>query len=134
MTASKFTSERAHAICALVRAGVSKKAAANQEGISEVCLHDWIKRGRLGERPYAVFAEEMEIAAGAAEATIVQKVFSAADGDWRAGAWWLERRNQAEYGAKQTVKVEKAPQEMSDPELDSELAAAGYVKREDAAN
>lgn len=75
-----------------VRCGVPKKGACAAAGIAEDTLYGWLERART--RPgseYADFAVRLEKARHegiAARAAIVMK---AAQKDWRAAAWMLER-------------------------------------------
>ena len=102
--------------------------ACRQEGIGRRTLLEWRQRGRLGIEPFAGLVRELDIALAHAESRVVQTVVAAAADDWKAGAWWLERRYPNRYQMKQHLKVEKTPAEMSDAELDAAIAAHGYVR------
>lgn len=102
--------------------------ACRQEGLGKRTLYDWRARGKTGEQPYAGFVNDLEHALARSEAAVVQTVVAAVADDWKAGAWWLERRFAARYGQRHHLKVEKAPGEMSDAELDAAIAQHGYVR------
>lgn len=90
---SKLTPEIAKRIIDLVRAGNFAEAAAGAAGITRQTLHNWLRRGaEEGEGPFFDFAQELEIAAGEAEAKDVLSLVKAGGKDWRAIAWRLERR------------------------------------------
>ena len=60
------------------------------------------------EEPYRSFAAVMRSAAAEAEDRAVQQVMSAGNRDWRASAWWLERRNPDEWAAQKEAAVKVA--------------------------
>ena len=100
---TKCTPEVTASICKLVKAGVTISASAAIEGVGETTIHDWRERGRTGEEPFATFCEQLEASLAHAESVITQNVISMAAEDWRAGAWWLERRRARDYGNKVDV-------------------------------
>lgn len=125
---SKFTPELGLSICRLVMTGVPIGEACRVQGIGRNTLHVWRTAGAAGRAPFAAFLEEIERAQAQAVASITMHVVKAAQKDWRAGAWWLERRCPELYGTKQTVRLEKAPADMSDAELDAAILAHGFVR------
>jgi hypothetical protein len=74
----------------------------------------------------------MQASLARAEAAVVQRVTSASLEDWRAGAWYLERRFPQRYRQKQTLTVTKGPSDMSDAELDAAIAKYGFTRAPDA--
>jgi hypothetical protein len=72
-----------------------------------------------GARTVRRVVEELERAQAQAVAAITMYLVNATEKDWRACAWWLERRCPEIYGAKQTMRVEKAPANMTDAELEA---------------
>lgn len=95
---TKYTRAIGEQICKLVGAGVSVEAAAQSQGVGKRTVYDWRERGEAGERPYADFALELEKAQGDIESMMTMNVTAKAKKDWRAGAWWLERRRPEVYG------------------------------------
>ena len=103
---SKLTPERAQAIALAVSEGHYLQHAAAAAGVARSSVHNWLARGRkarerLGgggepqpdEEPYLDLLEALEGAEKcAAELGIAPIRDAMADGDWRAGAWYLERR------------------------------------------
>jgi len=123
-----YTHELGERLCKLVGLGVPIVVACKAEGIGKRTLYRWREFGAAGREPYATFARKLEQGLAKAETAITLHVVRAAQRDWRAGAWWLERRHPKRYGSKQTLRVEKSPAELSDAELDTMIAQYGYVK------
>lgn len=125
---TKLTPEIGERLAKLIGVGIPMATACRAEGITKRTLKNWRNRGLAGEAPYDAFWEQIDRALAKAEAAITMNVIQAAKTDWRAGAWWLERRRPKTYGNKQTVRLEKPPAEMTDEELDAAIALHGYVK------
>jgi hypothetical protein len=97
-------------------AGNTRKAACAYAGISE----DAFARYRA---EYPDFADDVREAEAKAVIRAVGLILQAGDKDWRALAWWLERRYPEEWGRKnQTiltgkdvgpVQIEEVPYDMS---------------------
>jgi hypothetical protein len=91
-----------------VRLGAYRESACAQTGTSSRTLRKWlmraeldIARGRL-DSPYVVFAEALEQAEAEAENRNLGTLQMAAKGDWRAAAWWLERKHWKRWGDAKT--------------------------------
>lgn len=125
---SLYTPALHERVCALVAVRVPIRTACQLEGIGARTLYDWRERGRSGEEPFATFEQDLAIAVARSEATAVQFIATAAADNWKANAWWLERRFPKRYGAKQQLRVTKAPAEMTDEELEAAIAAHGFVR------
>ena len=125
---SLYTPALHERVCALVAVRVPIRTACQLEGIGARTLYDWRERGKLGQEPFASFEQDLAIAVARAEATAVQFIATAAADNWKANAWWLERRFPKRYGAKQQLRVSKAPADMTDEELQAAIAAHGFVR------
>lgn len=79
------------------------------------------------ELPFVMLMASVEQALARAESGFALKIAKAADRDWRAAAWWLERRRPDAYGSRETVRVERAPASMTNDELVTELQELGFV-------
>lgn len=79
-------------ICNYCAAGAPLPYACSAAGIPWPTCKVWLKRGRAGEQPYAAFVAAWQRAKAAWVAGSVLRVTKAADKDWRAAAWLLERR------------------------------------------
>ncbi len=91
---------------AMLIAGDSYEAACQLTGIGMTTFARWMKEGR-DARPGTLakaFFDSMELASAQAEhhhIMCIRKCASA--GDWRASAWWLERRRPSIYGRREVV-------------------------------
>jgi hypothetical protein len=81
----KFNAERAKRVTDALTAGVTRKVAAQYAGVDPTTLCRWLKR-------YADFAAQVTLVEAQAEVSAVATIRAAAKSDWRAAAWWLERR------------------------------------------
>lgn len=107
---SKLTKTVIEKICQLVRAGNRVETSAAAVDIHRDTLHDWqrggfrasekLKKGEKvtnQERMLARFSDSLHAALAAAEARSVVTIAEASKTDWKAAAWWLERRLPAEW-------------------------------------
>lgn len=101
----------------IISVGASKQDACDVVGIHFSTLREWELRGEDGQEPFVGFAADMEAARANKKTYLVGLLHKAADDDWKAGAWLLERRYPAEYGRRLGVAAEvehKAePQDLS---------------------
>jgi hypothetical protein len=104
-----LTPEKADMLTSMVKMGNTLKASAYAAGIGERTFLRWLQRGARASRGrYRQLFERIRAARGVAEAAAVgelRKLISA--GDFRAIAFFLERSNPAEWGAKTRVDVEQ---------------------------
>ena len=103
---SKLTPERAQAIALAVSEGHYLQHAAAAAGVARSTVHNWLARGRLArerldgggepepdEEPYLDFLDTVEGAERCAAELGIAPIRDAMErGDWRAAAWYLERR------------------------------------------
>lgn len=98
---TKLDADRQAKVCEALALGVSIEAAAAHAGLSAACVHEWMARGRKGERLYAEFLEATTRARDAAEVRYAAVVAKAAkEGSESAARWWLERRRPETWGRK----------------------------------
>ena len=106
----------------MIASGAAFKVAANAGGISEPTLHNWIKRGKQGEEPYALFMAEVNEARAVCEVELITLIRRAAiegsAGEWRAAAWLLGRKFPERWSEKRQLEV-------STPEQTSTQLVAG---------
>ena len=101
-----LTPELQEGIIAALNAGCYLEPAAARVGVSKNTLYDWVRRGvREKTGMYAEFSDAVEKAMAAAETAGIARIRQAAGEDWRAMAWWLERRYQTKWGRKSAIKV-----------------------------
>ena len=148
-------------ICKFVALGVSQESAAAQEGVARDTFYRWLRRGRAAlqdalerarkdvpdnrepadsavwkyvqavDRPFVELAVGIETALGRSEAGYTLKIAKASDTDWRAAAWWLERRRPQHYGNRAELSIERedrAPAALTNEEIAAELSALGFVQ------
>jgi hypothetical protein len=106
------TPELTEQICQILRAGNYVCAACDYVGISERVYYQWAERGqaeldRLGdpkvkpkdsEAPFVHFVQSVTRAKSQAEIQSVARIRKAAEEDWKADAWYLERSHQQRWG------------------------------------
>jgi len=96
----KLTPEVSQRIVELVRIGNYPDAAAASCGIHRSTLHRWLVKGE--EQTHGMYREfllAIDRAQGEAELRDCILIAKAAQTDWRASAWRLERRAPRKYGA-----------------------------------
>lgn len=117
------------AILRSLRAGNTRTAASACAGISRECFYNWL-------RSDVTFSDAVEKAEAEAEVSHVANVVkAAAEGNWTASAWWLERRRYEDWGRKDRVELVNTVRELAkangltDEETESAVAEAErYVK------
>lgn len=96
-----------------IRDGNYAQVAAAHAGITEQTFYNWLKWGEDGREPYRKLFEAVLSASAEAEKKMASVVRSAAEGDvagdWKAGAWWLERRFPKRWGRQQRIELSAAP-------------------------
>lgn len=100
-------------IVTAIRAGNYIETAAAYAGINKTTLYDWLKRGareqerfrknpkarvRKREAPYVEFSNAVEKALAEAEIRDVAIIGKAAEEQWQAAAWRLERKFPKRWG------------------------------------
>jgi transposase len=89
---TKLTPELETDLVLLLSSGLSIRSAARVAGVSRRSLTRWLADG-LRERVAEARAARPESTDAITEARLVVAIARAATlGDWRASAWWLERR------------------------------------------
>ena len=107
-----------------LRKGNTRRASCASAGISDETLANWAKDS-------LDFLDALTRAENLAEIgylDVIQE--SSLNGDWKAAAWWLERRRKAEYSSRTEVtgadggalKVETTAAELTDDELAAIIA------------
>lgn len=109
----RMSAEDRQKMLALIRAGNLADTAAAAVGLTRLTCNDWLLRGnrlrqsmldpfdrakiKLTQKDWYLirFAEDVEKAMGVAEANDVLALGKHVEGDWKAAAWRLERRNRA---------------------------------------
>lgn len=88
-------------LCAALAGGNTLRVAAALADIRYDTVLSWIKKGNDQEEgSYHEFVAAVNHAIAVAQGTAVKTVRDAAKRDWRAAAWFLERTQPDEWGAK----------------------------------
>lgn len=96
----KYTEELVRRICAALEGGASRRAAAESNGISFMCLEHWLNPldKILDEEQYLFLTESLQEAEARAELTHSGSIHRAGvEGDWRASDKWLAKRRPKDW-------------------------------------
>lgn len=107
---TKLTPQRQEELLKNFRLGCYREVAAQAAGIAVATLYGWLSRGKearnaresgafvkKSERVYLDFLEAVEKAEALAESRMLATVQAKAPKDWKAAAWFLERRYPERY-------------------------------------
>ncbi len=110
----KFTKGKQRAILKALKAGEYAKVAAEAQGIDESTYYRWLQRGEAAmkaagnnepvdtkEREYADFVVKVRQAEAEAEQAALHALQRSED--WRAMAWFLERRYPGRWAKRQSL-------------------------------
>lgn len=91
---TKLTPAKQETITSAIAQGNTRDTAAALAGIAESTLYSWIAKGKKATKGiYFEFYNAIKKAEAFAEADRVKRIQKAGkDGDWKADAWYLERR------------------------------------------
>jgi transposase len=105
---TRLTPELQAKLCDAIRAGNYMETAAAFAGIRKATLHNWLRRGaRQSQGIYHAFSEAVEKALADSEARDVALIAkAAAEGQWQAAAWRLERKFPDRWGRRDRHQVE----------------------------
>jgi len=117
---ASFTKQRAEKVLQLLRDGSFRSKAAAAVGVDLDTLLAW-----MIEHPD--FARDVEAAEAKAELEHLRNLRDKAGDDWRASAWWLERKHPDRWGKRETLNVNISS--LSDEQLE-EIAAGRLDPRE----
>ena len=128
---SKLTAETQATICNAVEAGTPLKYAATYAGVGASTIHHWMQQadGSDPEERFVEFRDAVNHAQARSVTRLVAIIMRAADNDWRAASWLLERRapeyfTTAEKAA--DLEAARARAEVAKAEADGKLR---YIDR-----
>lgn len=105
---TKLNPELQEKICQAIRAGNYIETAAAYAGVNKSTLYDWLKRGgRAKSGKYKEFSNAVEKALAEAEVRDVFIIGKAAEENWQAAAWRLERKFPERWGRKERLRSEE---------------------------
>ena len=110
---SKLTKTAQAAIRAALEAGNTRAAAAQAAGIAPDTLRTWRRQGeQQATGRHRTLARTVEQAEAQAETEAVEEIRKAWQrGEWRAAAWWLERRRPESYREQKEQRGSAAAEE-----------------------
>jgi transposase-like protein len=95
---SKLTPNIAERLVASLRSGQQRNAACGAAGIAKTTLRDWLRQAEAGNEMFIPLALEVAKAEAECEARAVASIQVQGREDWRALAWYLERRFPLQWG------------------------------------
>lgn len=96
---SKMTPPVVETICDGIRKGLSYKLAAQRAGVGFDAFNRWRKSNRA-------FRDQVEVAEAEGAYANIERIDTAAQGDWKAAAWLLERRHPEAYSRKERLELD----------------------------
>lgn len=99
MSENLCTDENRAQALLLIRGGASRESAAGKIGVHPDTLRGWIRRGKGGEEPYALFRAQVLEAEATRDAKREITIDKAAAEDWRAAAYALDRIQNTALGS-----------------------------------
>lgn len=108
---SKCTPAVMTAIANRIRKGMGRETAARQAGIGVATFHEWMARGRAGDKPYADFVRRIEGASDELQDEVTTALTDAlrdldkADLRTRTAMWLAERLWPDVYGRRSEVRT-----------------------------
>lgn len=103
---NKCTPERQERLIELVRQGSFREAACHAVGIGSQSLRNWLAKADQGDERYVEFARRLREAEAHVENDCVFTIKSLGSDDWRALAWYLEKRFPNRFGDVRVAKVQ----------------------------
>lgn len=125
----KLTPALSDKIIGYLRAGAYIETAAAAAGISKQTLYNWLRRAADEDESdprFAAFAAAVEESQALAEVRDIALIGKAAETQWQAAAWRLERKSPERWGRKDRVDLGGAVEhkhEVNGDELLSRLEA-----------
>jgi hypothetical protein len=111
---------------AALMAGNYVETAAAQAGLAKRTVYEWMRRGARGQgKEYVDFLHAVQKAQAHAETRAVALISRAAESQWQAAAWQLERKCPARWGQRIRVTVDHEQAAFLD-RLERELPRAVY--------
>lgn len=104
----KLNKEIIKKIVDAIKAGNYLETASAYAGVSKVTLYNWLKRGARAKRNsiYKEFLNAVEKAQAEAEVRDVLIIAKAAEKNWQASAWRLERKYPQRWGRREAINLE----------------------------
>jgi len=115
---TKLTPELQRTIVVAITGGNYIETAAAMAGVNKETLYAWLRRGAKEPGIYREFSDAVEKALAQAETRDVLLIGRAAETQWQAAAWRLERKFPQRWGRRDHLKLS-----VSDEDIDAEIEA-----------
>ena len=103
---TKLTEEKIQLASKLIGAGNTIQTIFGALGISKQTWYNWLNKGEKAKSGiYRELWEEVQKAESRAETRYVTIIAQAAEENWQAAAWWLERKYPERWGRKDKVDL-----------------------------
>lgn len=103
---TKLTPEAQRRICEALAGGNTRADAAHYAGIDARSFYYWMRKGAKAKKgKYVQFFRAVRKAEADCAVRCAARIQHATGEDWRAAAWWLERRRHQQFGNKDTTTV-----------------------------
>lgn len=102
---SKLTDAVQEKIVGAIRAGNYAETAAQYAGIDKSTYHRWMQKGEDGRAKYREFRAAVRAAEAEAEVYAETVLRKAMPDDWKAAAWYLERKFQDRWGRREHLDI-----------------------------
>ena len=109
----KFTHSKVDEICGYIAEGMFTKTACELAGVSENRFYTWRRQAERAKHPNRLqryFLQSLKRAEAEAEAFHIRKLAYHAQDDWRASAFYLERKHRDRWGREAEPDANRSPQ------------------------
>lgn len=125
---SKLTPNLSQRIVEALRLGATREHAASYAGISPRTLYNWLSKGSTARNGmYLQFFQDVKKAEGENTVSMLGVIKTAAQTDWKAAAWCLERCRG--YTRTNAIRVAIESQEEDVRERDAESAREMLMRK-----
>lgn len=128
---SKLTDSLIVQFATLIAGGYSIARTCAKLDVGQATYTEWMQRAQTNEEPYATLAASVQRAKADRTQALYEKVVCAADQDWKAAAWLLERTAPDEFAKRSTDAPQHAQQHQHvHVHLLAQAHAAGIISDE----
>lgn len=122
---TKLTADTQQEFLAALRTGCTRKDAARYVGVHPDTVYTWLKRGAEpdAEDTYREFHRLVYRAERTVKIRALGFIQQAQETDWKAAAWWLERKHPDEFGRRDRLRVDATAQITASLTVQDELEA-----------
>ncbi len=116
---TKCTPELTAKFCEALRSGCSRKDAAQYAGVDPTTATTWLTRGKnvRAKKCYREFRKRVMLTEASVKIRALGLIQKAADGDWKAAAWWLARKDPKNWADQTRLKIKQELQAKVEAEV-----------------